>query len=159
MNTIRIFSPVGLLSIGVAIFLLLAIGFVAWLTLSDVNIDFGGLTLSQVGQSELSARQFSVETADGLAIYHQSERSFAPSRANAEGLAKYHRSERGLYPFTQSNSVGLEIYRQSERGSVVPNSKVKGMEIYLQSERNMPLADSGSKDIGMEIYYASERER
>jgi hypothetical protein len=33
------------------------------------------------------------------------------------------------------------------------------MEIYLQSEHNIPLFDPDSKDVGMEIYYASERGR
>lgn len=181
MNNTRISSPVGLLSFGIVVIVLLAVGFFAWLNYSGVNINFDVLNLGfgQISRSEQSVQLSSLENAEGLAIYrqserglgspgvnaeglaiyHQSERGLASPRENAHGLAIYHQSERGLAPTVQSQEAGLEIYWQSERGSTAPFSKEDGMEIYLQSERNIPLFDPDSKDVGMEIYYASERGR
>lgn len=159
MNNTRFFTPVGLLSLAAVVILVLAIGFVAWLNIPDVSFSLGGLALRDSSPPEPVVMQFSRVNAEGLAIYHQSERGLTLPRANAEGLAIYHRSERGLSAFAPSNDAGLEIYWQSERGSAVQDFHDVGMSIYLQSERNIPLAESGPTDEGMAIYYASERGR
>lgn len=156
MNNTRITNPFGLLSLAVVVFLVLAIGFIAWLNFAPASIDFSGLTLRQVNRPETFVLDPSGANAQGLAIYHQSERGLASPSANTEGMDVYHRSERGLSPFAQSNDVGLNQYWQSERGSL---SNEAGLAFYYDSERNTPLTESGSTEEGMEIYYASERER
>jgi hypothetical protein len=180
MNKIRIFSPGVLLSFAAGVFLLLSLGFTAWVNLNEASIDFGWLTLPQVSRPEPVVLHSSKVNAEGLAIYHQSERNIASPRANAEGLAIYHQSERniaapranvegmnvyhksewGTTPYVQTNEAGLDIYWQSERSSVAPGSIEDGMAIYLQSERNFFPADLGvTIDEGMAIYHASERGR
>ena len=160
MNKIRISTPVGLLYFAAGAILLLSLGFVAWLNLPKASIDFGGLAPRQESRPESVALYSSEVTAEGLAIYHQSERSFGSPRANPEGMAIYRRSECGLSPFARSNAAGLAIYRQSEKGSVASGLSEEGMAIYLQSERNYALADpNATKDEGMDIYFASERGR
>jgi hypothetical protein len=180
MNKIRISTPIGLLYFAAGVTLLLSLGFVAWLNLPKTSIDFGGLTLRQESRPAPAALHSSGVNAEGLAIYHQSERSLASPRANSEGMAIYRRSEWGITPFERSNAAGLDIYWQSERSSAAPVSieeglaiyhqserslaspraNMEGMAIYLQSERNFTLADpDAAKDEGMEIYFASERGR
>jgi hypothetical protein len=159
MNNTRISNPVGLLSFAAVVFLALAIGFIAWLNLASASIDLSGLTLPQVSRPETFVLDASGANTQGLAIYHQSERSFVVPRVNPEGLALYRESERGNPTSVRIKQTGLETYWQSERFGAIPKPNEEGMSIYLQSERNIPLAASGSTDEGMEIYYASERER
>jgi hypothetical protein len=160
MNKIRIFSPGVLLSFAAGVFLLLSLGFTAWVNLNEASIDFGWLTLPQVSRPEPVVLHSSKVNAEGLAIYHQSERNIAAPRANVEGMNVYHKSEWGTTPYVQTNEAGLDIYWQSERSSVAPGSIEDGMAIYLQSERNFFPADLGvTIDEGMAIYHASERGR
>jgi hypothetical protein len=130
------------------------------LNLSEASISFGGLTLPQVSRPEPVMLRSSGVTAEGLAIYRQSERDLASPRANVEGMTIYHMSEWGTTADARIKAAGLDIYRQSERSSAVPGSIEEGMAIYLQSERNFIPADLGHTiDEGMAIYHASERDR
>lgn len=160
MNNTRFFSPVVMLSLAAAAILLLALGFIAWLTLPDTNIDLSGLTFRQESAPASVDLHSATFNAEGLAIYHQSERNIALTRANEAGMAIYRESEWGANSSTRPNAAGLAIYKQSERNSVVPVSIEQGLAIYHQSERNAYPADTDSaKEEGMRIYFASERGR
>ena len=160
MNNTRFFSPVVMLSLAAAAILLLALGFIAWLTLTETNIDLSGLTFRQDSPPASVDLHPATFNAEGLAIYHQSERNLPLLSTNEVGLSLYRESEWGTNSFTRPNAAGLAIYKQSERNSVVPVSIEQGLAIYHQSERNAFPADPDSeKDEGMKIYYASERGR
>jgi hypothetical protein len=179
MNNTRTFNPIVALSLAAAALLLLAIGFLAGMNLQQVRIDFGELGFGQINRPVPAVPPSSGEIAEGLAIYQQSERGFVSPGANTEGLAIYHQSERdfafpqakieGMTIYHESEwgnptaarikQMGLETYWQSERNSAVSASNEQGLSFYWQSERNIPLAGSGSTDEGMDIYYASERDR
>ena len=155
MNNTRISNPVGLLSFAAVVFLALAIGFIAWLNLASASIDLSGLTLSQVSRPETFVLDASGANTQGLAIYHQSERSFVVPRVNPEGLALYHESERGNPTAVRIKQTGLETYWQSERFGAIPKPIEEGMSIYLQSERFDAVPKSNAE--GMSIYLQSER--
>lgn len=160
MNNTRIFSPVVMLSLAAGVILLLALGFIAWLTLAEANIDLSGLTFRQESPPASADLHSATFNAEGLAIYHQSERNLALTRANEAGLAIYRESEWGTNSFARSNAAGLAIYKQSERNSVVPVSIEQGLAIYRKSEHTSFAADPDSaREEGMKIYYASERGR
>lgn len=178
MNETRNFSPVVWLSLAAGVILLFLLGFAAWFKIPKVNNVFGGLTLLQESHPKPGVLPSSGTNAEGLAIYHQSERSttagaqinavgleiyhhsernLSSPRANVQGMAIYHRSERGTTVDIGVNMAGLEIYWQSERGSTVSDPIEQGMAIYLQSERNITLSDpDSSTNEGMDIYHASE---
>ena len=171
MNKTQISNPIVLLTFAAGLILLFLLGFAAWLSLPQARIDFGSLTLRQEGQPETLVLKSSKANAEGLAIYHQSERNLGTTFANTEGLAIYHQSERGLdspganaeglaiykmsewgiTPFAQANPVGLNIYWQSERHGVPLRSFEEGMAIYQQSERNLPLTRDNAE--GFAIYH------
>ena len=160
MNNTRFFSPVVMLSLAAVAVLLLALGFIAWLALSDTNIDLSGLTFRQESAPASVDLHSATFNAEGLAIYHQSERNVPFMHANDIGLSIYRESEWGTNSFARPNSAGLAIYKQSERNSVVPVSIEQGLAIYHQSERNAFEDDPDTaKEEGMKIYYASERGR
>jgi len=180
MNKTHNFSPVVLRSLTVGVILLFLLGFAAMLIVPQARFDFSRLSLRQESRPELVGLQTSNVNAEGLAIYRQSERDLASPRAKVEGMTIYHKSEWGTTPFARTNEAGLDIYRQSERSSaapgsieegmaiylqserssVAPGSKLEGMAIYLQSEHSFTATDPGSTvDQGMDIYYASERDR
>jgi hypothetical protein len=160
MNNTRFFSPVVMLSLAAVAVLLLALGFIAWLALSDTNIDLSGLTFRQDSRPTTVDLGSPGANAEGLAIYHQSERNVPFMQANDIGLSFYRESEWGTNSFARPNAAGLAIYQQSERNSVVPLSIEQGLAIYRQSERSAFAADPDSaKEEGMKIYYASERGR
>ena len=163
MNNTRIFSPVVVMSVAIVAILLLSLGFAAWSDLSGTSIAFEGLSARQGGPPEPAALQVSRENAEGLAIYHKSERTVALPRANVEGTALYHESEWGSAEVSSANVAGLETYRLSERNSsapAVPGSTDEGMAIYHLSERSFAIAALGAaSEEGMEIYRASEKDR
>ena len=160
MNKTYIFSPVVLRSFAVGVILLLLLGFAGWLSLSQARIDFSRLTLRQESRPEPVGLYSSNVTAEGLAIYRQSERDLASPHANVKGMTLYQMSEWGTAPVDLTNEAGLDIYWQSERSSAAPGSFEDGMAIYLASERNLIPADLGfTIDEGMAIYHASERDR
>lgn len=159
MNNTRTFNPIVVLSLAAGAFLLLSIGFIAGTNLPEVSINFGELSLSQVVRPEPVARYTSEMTAEGLVIYHQSERDLALSQANLEGMTVYHESEWGNPTTARIKQAGLETYWQSERNSPVSDLNEQSLSSYWQSERNIPLTASGSTDEGMDIYFASERDR
>ena len=92
MNNIRTVSPIVRLSLGAGVILLLTLGFIAWVNLSQANIDFSGLLPRQVSQTEPVAPE-SYGTIDGiLAVYRQKELSYTPAESSAgyESMEVYH---------------------------------------------------------------------
>lgn len=160
MNNTRFFSPVVMLSLAAVAILILALGFIAWLTLPETNIDLSRLTFRQESAPAFVDLYSATFNAEGLAIYHQSERNIALTRANEAGMTIYRESEWGTNSSARPNAAGLAVYKQSERNSIVPVSIEQGLAIYHQSERTAyPANTDSTKEEGMEIYFASERGR
>jgi hypothetical protein len=100
----------------------------------------------------------------GMKIYWQSERAGygrVPARIIAEGMAIYHASERAQGVFPGANEAGLKIYQQSEWADyrrVPSSSNEAGLAIYRQSERSAySVGPSFSNEEGLAIYFESER--
>ncbi len=155
MNETRTFSPAVVISLGAVAILLLAMGFAAWL--NSPEFGFGVLTLGQgVGPEPVALGGASLN-ADGMAIYHRSERGIALPLPNQAGLSRYWESERGGVAAPVSKADGLQIYRESEWGGVAaPVSKAEGLQIYRESEWGGTTSVRSNEE-GLAIFFASER--